>query len=252
MNAHTKQQLSCAPSRNRKLNAKSAASMLLALTAASLLGACTEHLTEPQVAGWLLADARERHPIMLSKQPSTMTVHVPHRSYGLTPAQRARSIAFFRRYKAEDAGNTRLIIHAPTGGSNEISVQHAIGELRHIASELGFSGTEIDVRTFRSGRGKAPAIRVTYQRYVAEGPDCGYWPKNLAETSKNLTYADFGCADQKNFAAMVANPADLEGPRTMTPRPSARRDQVWDKFKKGESTVADKKQDEKVRVKVKE
>ena len=60
---------------------------------------------------------------------------------------------------------------------------------------------------------------------------------------------NFGCANQRNFAAQVANPADLIGPRAMTPAPGERRDVVWGKYVKGESSISDKKSDERLVVK---
>ena len=62
----------------------------------------------------------------------------------------------------------------------------------------------------------------------------------------NLDYPNFGCATQQNLAAMVANPADLLGPRSQTPRIGDRRDEHWSKYVKGESTGAQKSGDEKI------
>jgi len=64
-----------------------------------------------------------------------------------------------------------------------------------------------------------------------------------------LPYPDFGCATQRNFAAQVANPADLIGPRSMTPAAAERRDVVWGKYIKGESTISQKQADERSVVK---
>jgi pilus assembly protein CpaD len=72
-------------------------------------------------------------------------------------------------------------------------------------------------------------------RYVADAPDCGDdWSQNLAANYQNTPYPDFGCASQRNLAVMVANPADLLGPRTMTPRDSDRRDVTYEKYVKGQ------------------
>jgi pilus assembly protein CpaD len=52
------------------------------------------------------------------------------------------------------------------------------------------------------------------------------------------------------LAVQIANPADLLGPRTMEPAASSeRRDEIWNKYVKGESTIAKKDPDEKVQVK---
>ena len=52
-------------------------------------------------------------------------------------------------------------------------------------------------------------VRINYIRYEAQAPSCGDWSTNLAETSANLTSPNFGCATQKNLAAMVARPGDM-------------------------------------------
>ena len=63
----------------------------------------------------------------------------------------------------------------------------------------------------RAARCQRP-IRLSYLRYVAEAPECGQWPTNLAEDYRNLPYPNLGCAQQHNLAAQIANPADLLGP----------------------------------------
>ena len=98
--------------------------------------------------------------------------------------------------------------------------------------------------------GTEPPLRLSYMRYVAEGPDCGHeWSENIGETRNNLASANHGCANQKNLAAMIANPADLLGPRTEGPRYSERRDDAFGKYAKGKATAAEKTDDERVRVK---
>ena len=98
----------------------------------------------------------------------------------------------------------------------------------------------LKIKPYHAGRHRQPPIRVSYLRYVAESPDCGVWPTNLARQFDNLHYENFGCFNQKNLAEMVANPADLVGPRTMTPRSESRRRTVWEKFVKGASTGSER------------
>jgi pilus assembly protein CpaD len=71
-------------------------------------------------------------------------------------------------------------------------------------------------------------------RYVADAPDCGQdWSQNLARNYQNTPYPNFGCSSQHNLAVMVANPGDLLGPRTMTPRDANRRDDMYGKYVAG-------------------
>jgi pilus assembly protein CpaD len=178
-----------------------------------------------------------------------MQIHVAKSSQGLLPKQRAELLAFADRSRASDAGNSRLIISAPSGSANEVAAMYAVGQIRRLLSDNGFSEASIAVEAYRDDLDRDSPIRVSYLRYVAEGPQCGSWPTNLAREPNNLPYPNLGCATQRNFAAMVANPADLLGPRTESDRASERRDAVWDKYVQGESTVAKKTEDEKVQVK---
>ena len=84
-------------------------------------------------------------------------------------------------------------------------------------------------------------------RYVAEGPECGTtWIHDADRDRKNLPSPNFACATQRNLAAMIANPADLLGPRSETPRDASRRDVVYDGYLKGDSTGSKRSEDERV------
>ena len=241
---HTSVLLACsaASASARKLAILSLAA--LALTGCGRLGERPE-----QVAGWALVDSAHRHPILVSQEPQTMNVRIGKNAQGLNPKQRADILEFADRSRASDAGNSRLVISAPSGAANEVASMYAVNQIRRILSDNGFAESSIAVEAYHDDTDRDPPIRVSYLRYVAQGPECGSWPTNLAKERNNLPYPNFGCATQHNFAAMVANPGDLLGPRTETNRPGERRDVVWDKYIQGESTVAKKTEDEKVKVK---
>jgi len=68
------------------------------------------------------------------------------------------------------------------------------------------------------------------------------WPHDLGPTYErehfeNRQYWNFGCAQQRNLAAMVENPADLVQPRSEVPPYNGRRTTVLDKYHRGESTA---------------
>ena len=202
-----------------------------------------------RVAGWSLVDPSQRHPIMVSQQPTTLSIKAARGSYGLSPHQRAQTISFLERYRSRDTGSSKLVIEAPSGAANEVASMQAVAEIRALMSEIGFSMSSISIEAYHASGEQQPAIRVSYLQYVAEAPECGRWPSNLAATDSNVAYPNMGCANQKNLAAMIANPGDLLGPRTMTPAARERRDVIWDKYVKGETTTATKSDDEKVKVK---
>jgi pilus assembly protein CpaD len=209
----------------------------LALVPAAL-GGCEHDQAGAQVASWTLLDPEERHPILVSQQPANLSLHVASASQGLTPVQRARVMEFVSRSKVGDEGNSRFVISAPGGSANESAAMDAAEEVRQLMLAGGYSETAIAVEPYRASGGEAP-LRVSYLRYVAEAPDCGQdWSQNLAANYQNTPYPNFGCAAQRNLAVMVANPADLLGPRTMTIRDSNRRDVAFAKYVKGDQTGA--------------
>lgn len=214
-----------------------------------LLSACKHGDDGTQVAGWAMISPTQRHPIIVTQKPTDITIRVPRGSQGLSPQQRAQLLEFAERYRAGDGGNSRLVISAPSGSPNEVSAMAAVGEIRLLLANQGFAKSVITVEAYTEERDAHAPIRVSYLRYVADGPKCENWSADLSRQRDNLPHPDFGCANQHNFAAMVANPADLVEPRTMAPRPAARRAATYEKYVKGEATGAQKSEDERSRTK---
>jgi pilus assembly protein CpaD len=226
------------------------AQLLTVSLLALVLTGCKTLDEEPgaHVAGWTLVDPTQRHPIMVSQQPSTMNVRVARGSQGLTPAQKGQVAGFLERYRAADSGNSKLVIGVPSGSPNESAAVRAVGDMRELITAYGFAEANVVIEPYRDRDASAP-LRLSYMRFVAEGPECGRWTSNLAEDSRNLPYPNFGCAQQRNLAAQVANPADLLGPRTVDPADAERRSVVFDKYRQGKITGAEKSLDERVNVK---
>ena len=86
-------------------------------------------------------------------------------------------------------------------------------------------------------------IRLNYAKIAAVVGPCGVWPDDLGPSVNNpgylanKPYYNFGCAYQRNMAAMVDNPADLVQPRPETPPYTARRINAYEKYKKGTTTA---------------
>lgn len=233
---------------SKRLNVGQARVLAAAFLPLALAGC--KHLDEgAQVAGWSLVEPTQRHPIVVSQEPAHLSLNVPRGSQGLMPAQRAEVFEFAGRFRASDSGNSRLIISAPSGGPNEVAAMNAVEDIRDLLLAGGFSESAIAVEAYHDeGKHGAP-VRISYMRYIAEGPVCGRdWSENLARSPKNIAHPNFGCTSQQNLAAMIANPADLLGPRTESPRDGSRRDIVFEKWTKGEVTGAQKSDEERARV----
>ena len=191
-------------------------------------------------------DVAQRHPIVVSQQPVTITFNVARGAAGLAPAQRAQLAGLLQRYRGSDAGNSKLLLAVPAGSSNESSVVRAVADMRRIISDFGFTDSAVAIQPYHAKRDAAAPIRFAYMRYVAQAPACGIWDTNLAHDRLNVPYTNFGCAQQHNLAMQVANPADLLGPRTMDPADAERRSIVFDKYRQGTPTGATRSADENV------
>ncbi len=211
------------------------------------LAGCKTLEDPTRVAGWELTAPTERHPILVSQQPETLNIAVPRGASGLSPSQRADVMSFARSARLTDAGNTRLVIQAPSGSANETAAIAAVHDAGALLKESGFTEANINIEPFDAGGQSSPPVKLSFMRYVAEGPECGRFETNLARDPRNLPAPNHGCASQKNLAAMVLNPSDLLGPRKSESRTAERRLETWQKYIKGEASGAEKSDEEKVK-----
>lgn len=130
-------------------------------------------------------------------------------------------------------GTGGLEVLAPIGTANEDEAISVIEEVKEIAYAYGMPVESIHVVGYRTTHNTAP-VRLAYERVTAT-LECGAWPTNAGGDWRNIPYENFGCASQKNLAAIVEDPRDLNGPRPgSTPRDGQRRDTVYEKYRKGQ------------------
>jgi pilus assembly protein CpaD len=113
--------------------------------------------------------------------------------------------------------------------------------IRSILAASGVPPEGIVVRGYHpSGRSLA-TIHITYPKISAQAGPCGLWPQDIGP-SMNRGYFEnqppwnFGCASQRNLAAMVDNPADLVQPRGETSADTTRRTTVMRAYQGGQPT----------------
>jgi pilus assembly protein CpaD len=82
----------------------------------------------------------------------------------------------------------------------------------------------------------------------AHAHECGSWPEDMTRTEQNTPYENFGCSQQNNIAAMVANPQDLIRPRASAPSDAMRRSKVFDKYREGTEISSAQEQQQKVKI----
>ena len=102
---------------------KASTVLAICFAAVSLGGCASSQENRPLEATTTLLEPTQRHPILVSQQPSTLSLRVPRGSNGLTPHQKSQLVEFFGRYRATDAGNSKIVVSVPSGAPNEVAAK---------------------------------------------------------------------------------------------------------------------------------
>ena len=209
--------------------------IVTAIAFAVMLAACNRTATVAEPA--YPADYRERHPITLREGERTVEIFVGRNRAGLTPAQRVDVLAFAQNWRRD--ATSGIIIEVPQSGPAARSAAASMREVHSILAASGVPASAVAVRGYRPAPGALASIKLSHAQLMAEAGPCGRWPKDIgisvdSDHNQNRQYWNFGCATQRNLAAMVANPADLVQPRGETPPYAARRSVMMEKYRSGQ------------------
>ena len=205
------------------------------------LGACT-HTEEVVKAVSYPDDYRQRHPIAIQETERSVVIFVGHARGGLSASQRADVLGLAQTWLREGTGaiNTDLPVDTP----NARAAADSFREIQALLAAAGVPPRGITVRRYHpEDPRQLAAIRLNYPKLSAVAGPCGLWPEDLGPSIKNKNYLEnkqyynFGCAYQRNMAAMVDNPSDLEQPRSETPAYTPRRSEAFEKYRKGNPTT---------------
>ena len=208
---------------NKKLRMKP----VLALLAVTLLAGCAQ---QRDVTGGIPDDYRTNHPIVISEKEQVADIPVGHADTKLSITQRSIVDHAAANYRANGSGVVHILI--PEGSPNERAAAKLRGDIAATLRKNGVKPFNISSERYRAGPEESAPIRLSYSAMTASTNTCGQWPKDILETAENRHYANFGCASQNNFAAQLANPADLLGPRATSPIDAERRIVVIDDYRK--------------------
>ena len=183
-------------------------------------------------------DYRMRHPITITEAPHVLQLLFGSNRSALTPQQRAQVLAFAQTWKHEATGG--VLIDLPTGTHNQRAAAGALHEIQSILAATGVPPKSMIVRTYPTSPNALAAVRITYPKLTAQAGPCGIWPEDIGPSFnrdyfENQPAWNFGCATQRNLAAMVENPEDLVQPQPETPAYTMRRSVVVEKYRQGAS-----------------
>ena len=204
------------------------------------LGACTH--TEQALTASVPGDYRLRHPIAIEEANRSVVIFVGHARGGLSASQRADVVGLAQAWLREGTG--AISADVPVDTPNARAAADAFREARALLAAAGVPPRGIVVRRYHPDDARTLAtIRLSYPKIAAVAGPCGLWPEDLGPSinnpsySQNKSYFNFGCAYQRNIAAMIDNPSDLVQPRSETPAYTTRRTAAFEKYRKGLPTT---------------
>lgn len=215
---------------------------LAAVALAALMLAGCNRTKDVDITASVPNDYRLRHPVTIQEADRKLDLFVGTARGGLEANQQADVMAFAHAWRGEATGG--IIVDLPTGTANARAAADALREVRSIFNAAGVPPRSVAVRPYRPGSPEQFAtLRLRYPKITANAGPCGLWPEDLGPTwrnpiyTENLHYSNYGCATQRNLAAMVANPSDLVQPRPEGPPHPGRRMDAYDKYRRGVLTA---------------
>ncbi|MEC9344129.1 MAG: CpaD family pilus assembly protein [Pseudomonadota bacterium] len=186
------------------------------LATGGLASGCASGSTDSMATGSVGNDYRTRHPIVVSQSEVAEDIVVSTNARRLSRRDEDLTTDFAKRFRRSGAKSLAVMI--PSGSQNEEAARHIAHEITRVLQDKGVAERQIYIHHYQAADyGEAATVRLVYADIRAEvASECGQWDENIIETSENRNYANFGCTTQKNLAAIVANPADLLGPRGET------------------------------------
>jgi pilus assembly protein CpaD len=206
---------------------------------AVVLGACAHHdAPREDVTSSIPNDYRLRHPIAIQEADRSIVIFVGHARGGLSVPQRTDVVGLAQSWLHEGTG--AIVVDVPVRTPNAAAAADTLREINALLVASGVPPRAITVHRYHPDDPRQMAtIRLNYPKISAVAGPCGLWPEDLGPAIndksylENKPYYNFGCAYQRNMAAMADNPSDLVQPRPETPPYTVRRTEAFEKYRKG-------------------
>lgn len=202
------------------------------------LGACQSDSAPGHVpAVYFEGTVLDRHEIGVAQHKEYLEVKLDARDTQLRISEVMKVRAFLDKYA--DVGHGPLVVSMPKSAENPQLAVGAVAEIRDFAWEAGIKyETILGAAYDASGRSSTPII-MAFKTYKAVKPDCPTLARvDFANASSNNDLPSLGCSVRTNMAAMIAEPADLLGQRSLDEGDLNRRQFQLDLWLQGQPTTA--------------
>ncbi len=216
-----------------------AAALAITLSALMLLGACGGASVAKEEAGIdKIEQAHLKRTVLDAYVPEAvpvearMLISAPSGAVGLNVQEAAELKAFAQEYVRLGRGN--VVVSVPANANNSQTAGQVAQDVQRALFLGGVDFSKISAGPYQAqGQSNAP-ILITFGRYETKPIECEPWTSiDPRKTATNLPVSRFGCAQNANLAAMIADPGDLLGDRKDGPRDAARIQNGIDLHRKG-------------------
>ena len=161
-----------------------------------------------------------------------IAISAPSGAIGITAQEATELKSFAQEYVRLGRGN--VVVSVPTNASNSQSAAQVAQDVQRALFLGGVDFSKISAGPYQAqGQANAP-ILISFGRYETKPIVCAPWTSfDPRKTAENIPPDRFGCAQNANLAAMVADPGDFLGDRKDGPRDAARIQNGIDKHRKG-------------------
>ena len=218
--------------RRHAIGSRAMLSGILVATAFTMAG-CANHSKNHFTVGSVPSNYKTKHPIVIDEKEQVLDIPVARSSYDLPIASASSVEGFAHAFRTSESRTMTVLV--PTGSPNESAARKVASSVVETLKNAGISAHRIRTAGYHAAQhGSAAPIRLSYNAIKASVAACGKWPEDLtASGNENQNYHNFGCGSQANLASMIANPADLLGPRGMTEIDAERRNNAVTDYRAG-------------------
>ncbi|MCP4182090.1 MAG: pilus assembly protein CpaD [Hyphomicrobiales bacterium] len=202
---------------------------------AAIVAGCANPQQDNLTVGAVPDDYRSRHPIVVSESETVEDIPISANMRKLSFRDHNVVADFASRFRR--SGGRSMQIMVPSQSANESAARRISKQILTALLGKGINRSQIAVTSYHaSGHSNSAPIRISYLALAANVERCGKWDESIVGNYQNRQYKNFGCATQNNLAKIIANPADLIGPRGETTIDATRRDTVITKWRENGST----------------
>lgn len=221
------------------ISSRSSRSLLAIGAGLITLGACASSAPTAVTADMLHGTELTRNEVKVAERTEFLEIAIRPELSELTEADRERIRNFVGVYAQR--GHGPIVMSLPAATSNPQLAVTAVAEARSIAWEKGIEYDEISGTSHGAGEAYSQPMILAFQLYDAVAPECKQKSElDFADVTSNGPLPTLGCSVRTNFAAMIADPADLLGTRPLDPADLDRRTVILAKFREGKSTGAER------------